>query len=149
MKQVKNKKSADFRINILMKGVELLESNQNRAIPETINMRNFNFNIQIETNADAQNKLLFAIVNVEILSEDKTIKIGGISVNCIFGLNNFEEIIEISPKGIMSIPQPLMDIINSISISTTRGVMFATFKGTQLHHAFLPIIDPKQFTQAQ
>jgi uncharacterized protein YbbC (DUF1343 family) len=36
-------------------------------------------------------------------------------------------------------------MLNSISLSTTRGAMFSTFKGTFLHGAVLPIIDPKQF----
>lgn len=35
-----------------------------------------------------------------------------------------------------------------VSLSTARGYMAATFKGTILHNAFLPIIDPKTFTPA-
>jgi hypothetical protein len=36
-------------------------------------------------------------------------------------------------------------MLNRISISTTRGAMFSTFKGTFLHAAILPIVDPKNF----
>ena len=35
--------------------------------------------------------------------------------------------------------------INSVAISTTRGLMFSSFKGTFLHEAILPLIDPNQF----
>lgn len=60
---------------------------------------------------------------------------------------NFNEVIHADAEGIVTLPQDLADILNSISISTTRGLMFSAFKETFLHNAFLPIIDPKQFSQ--
>ena len=34
---------------------------------------------------------------------------------------------------------------NSIAISTVRGMMFSDFRGTFLHHAILPIVNPSQY----
>ena len=45
----------------------------------------------------------------------------------------------------VKLPSDIIIAINSISISTIRGIMFSTFKGTYLHNAFLPVIDPKAF----
>jgi hypothetical protein len=149
---MKRKKTEPFitrDIEIQLKGIELLNIDQRLSAVDTINIRNFNFNINIETKADAPNKLLFAIIHIEILTEDQSQVLGGISVSCIFELKNFEELIKIESEGKLTLPQQLVDIINSISLSTTRGVMFATFKGTPLHNAFLPIIDPKQFKPAE
>jgi hypothetical protein len=149
---MKHKKIEDLQnlnIEIQLKGVELLSSNQRISTFDTSNIRNFNFNINIETEADAPNKLLFAIIHIEILTEDQKTVLGGISVSCIFELKNFDDLIKIESDGKLNLPQQLVDIINSISLSTTRGVMFATFKGTPLHSAFLPIIDPKKFKPAQ
>ncbi len=149
---MKRKKTEPFitrDIEIQLKGIELLNIDQRLSAVDTINIRNFNFNINIETKADAPNKLLFAIIHIEILTEDQSQVVGGISVSCIFELKNFEELIKIESEGKLTLPQQLVDIINSISLSTTRGVMFATFKGTPLHNAFLPIIDPKQFKPAE
>jgi hypothetical protein len=59
---MKHKKIEDLQnlnIEIQLKGVELLSSNQRISTFETSNIRNFNFNINIETKADASNKLLF------------------------------------------------------------------------------------------
>ena len=45
----------------------------------------------------------------------------------------------------ISISEPLdifISTLNSISISTTRGMMFSAFRGTFLHNAILPLIDP-------
>lgn len=145
---MKPKKIEPFKsrnIEIQLKGIELLNIDQRLSTADTINIRNFNFNINIETKADAPNKLLFTINHIEILNENHSQVFGGISVSCIFELKNFDELIKIESEGKFTLPQQLVDIINSISLSTTRGVMFATFKGTPLHNAFLPIIDPKPF----
>ncbi|MBL0073688.1 MAG: hypothetical protein IPP34_18540 [Bacteroidetes bacterium] len=69
---------------------------------------------------------------------------GALSVSCIFEILNFEDVIKVEADGKVNIPPRLIETLNIISISTTRGVMFSTFKGT-LHGAVLPIIDPKQF----
>jgi hypothetical protein len=45
----------------------------------------------------------------------------------------------------VKLPSDIIIAMNSISISTIRGIMFSTFKGTYLHNAFLPVIDPKSF----
>jgi glycosylphosphatidylinositol transamidase (GPIT) subunit GPI8 len=145
MKHKKIVEQQNLNIEMQLNGVTLLSSNQILSTADTINIRKFNFNINIETKADAPNKLLFAIIHVEILTEDHSQILGGISVSCNFELNNFDALIKIDSDGKLTLPQQLIDVINSISLSTTRGVMFATFKGTPLHNAFLPIIDPKQF----
>ncbi len=145
MKHKKLEAQQNLNIEMQLNGVTLLSSNQILSTADTINIRKFNFNINIETKADAPNKLLFAIIHVEILTEDQSQILGGISVSCNFELKNFDELIKIESDGKLTLPQQLVDVINSISLSTTRGVMFATFKGTPLHNAFLPIIDPKQF----
>ena len=145
MKHKKLEAQQNLSIEMQLNGVTLLSSNQILSTADTINIRKFNFNINIETKADAPNKLLFAIIHVEILTEDQSQILGGISVSCNFELKNFDELIKIESDGKLTLPQQLVDVINSISLSTTRGVMFATFKGTPLHNAFLPIIDPKQF----
>jgi hypothetical protein len=46
-------------------------------------------------------------------------------------------------ENLAEINEAFAETLNSISISTTRGVMFSELKGTILHHAFLPIIDVK------
>jgi hypothetical protein len=88
---------------------------------------------------------VFVIVTVEVKSEDQNYLLGSLAISCIYNIVNFDEIIKIDPSGRIDIPQPLIEILNSFSISTARGVMFTSFKGTFLHNAFLPIIDPRSF----
>ena len=104
----------------------------------------FNFNINIEIRADRMNKLVFVIVHIDIKNDGHSEVLGALSVSCIFDIVNFEDVIKIEADGKVNIPQRLIETLNIISISTTRGVMFSTFKGTFLHSAILPIIDPQQ-----
>lgn len=135
----------DFNVEMQIKAIELLNGSlQLPAVPNTT-FTIFNFNIGIESKADAPNKLFFVIVHIEIKNDDNSIVLGALSVSCIFEIANFEEVIQIDESGRLDIPQRLIETLNSISISTTRGVMFSTFKGTFLHGAVLPIIDPTQF----
>ncbi|MEY4029960.1 MAG: hypothetical protein RJA90_1159 [Bacteroidota bacterium] len=88
--------------------------------------------------------LVFVIVHIDIKNDGHSEVLGALSVSCIFDIVNFEDVIKIEADGKVNIPQRLIETLNIISISTTRGVMFSTFKGTFLHSAILPIIDPQQ-----
>ncbi len=90
-------------------------------------------------------KLVYVVVHIEITNDDHSVIFGSLSVSCIYEILNFEEVIKVEPDEKLSIPQHLKDTLNLISTSTVRGIMFSTFKGTSLHGAILPIIDPKKF----
>lgn len=141
MAKIENK---DFNVEMQIRAIELLSGSLNLPANPNTPVTNFNFNISIESRADAVNKLVFVIVHVEI-NDDHSVVLGALSVSCIFEIVNFEDVIKVEADGKVNIPQRLIETLNSISISTTRGVMFSTFKGTFLHGAVLPIIDPKQF----
>lgn len=133
----------EVNIEMQIKAIELL--NNSIILPPNAKnpITNFNFNLNIESKADVTKKLVFVIVNVEIKNDDQSLIIGTISVSCVYEIFNFEEVIKIEVDGKINMPPKLVETLNIISISTTRGVMFSTFKGTFLHNAFLPIIDPK------
>ncbi|MBA4259075.1 MAG: hypothetical protein C0446_07915 [Chitinophaga sp.] len=133
----------EVNIEMQIKAIELL--NNSIILPPNAKnpITNFNFNLNIESKADVTKKLVFVIVNVEIKNDDQSLIIGTISVSCVYEIFNFEEAIKIEVDGRINMPPKLVETLNIISISTTRGVMFSTFKGTFLHNAFLPIIDPK------
>jgi hypothetical protein len=128
-----------------IRGIEILNGSLNLPAKPHTPVTNFNFNINIESRADALNKLVFVIVHVSIKNDDHSAVLGALSVSCIFEIANFADLIKSDCEGKIDIPQHLIETLNSLSISTTRGVLFSTFKGTFLHGAVLPIIDPRQF----
>lgn len=135
----------DFHAEIQIRSIELLNGSLQLPATQNTSVTTFNFNISIESKADAPNKFVFVIVHVEIKNDDHSLILGALSVSCIYEIVNFDEVIKIDENGKLDIPQQLIETLNIISISTTRGVMFSTFKGTFLHGAVLPIIDPNQF----
>lgn len=142
MSQIKH---TEFTADVQLKAIELIAGSINHPAIPNLALTNFNFSINLESKADGTNKLIFVLVNVEIKSEDQVHLLGSLGISCVYNVINFDEIIKTDTSGQLDIPKPLIEILNSISISTTRGIMFSTFKGTFLHNAFLPIIDPKSF----
>jgi len=134
-----------FKVELQLKTIELLNGTLQLPVVQNAAITSFNYNINIESRADAANKLVFVIVHVQIKNDNQTNILGALSVSCVFEIENFEEMIKTEPDGKLNIPQPLIDTLNSISISTTRGIMFSTFKGTFLHNAILPVIEHNQF----
>ena len=137
-------KHKEFNAEMRMKAIELLNSSLVLPADPSIPITNFNFNINVENNVDAATKVVFAIVHIEIKGDKQTDLLGAISVSCIFEILNFDDVIKVNKQGLVDIPEQLLQTINLVSLSTTRGVMFSTYKGTFLHSAVLPIIDPKQ-----
>jgi hypothetical protein len=142
MSQIKNQM---INADIQLKAIELLSNSITPPSISEVPLVNFNFNINIESKVDHLKKLLFIIVHVEIKCENQKYQLGSISVSCVYSIANFEEVVKIESDGRINIPQTLFETLNSISISTTRGVMYSTFKGTFLHNAFLPIVNPRGF----
>ena len=105
----------------------------------------FNFDISIEHKINSENKFILVLVGVNITHNNKETLLGKIIVSCVYAIENFEEVVQESKPQSFTITDAIIDILNSISISTTRGVMASTFKGTFLHNAVLPIVNPKDF----
>jgi hypothetical protein len=138
-------KTVQTQAKLQLRAIELLHNAMSLPADQHMALQNFEFALQIENRIDAPSKMVFVIVQVAIFTGDQAKELGKITVSCIFEIANFSEVIILGPDGQQTIPQHLIEMLNSISISTTRGVMFATYKGTYLHTAVLPIIDPKQF----
>lgn len=139
---ITNHKNKD--IGFSLKGIEILEIQINhpeRSIPENTV---FNFEVEIKHRFNIENQLIFVICCVSILIDDD-LKVGFAKINCIFSLTDFETLIK--DKNNVDIPKKTAIALNSISISTIRGILFSELKGTFLHHAVLPIVDPANFKQ--
>lgn len=134
---------------IKLTGIELLSSSLSR--PELAGTDNgvFLFNVRVIHDIDGDKKLVFIIVHVDIDSIVDKKNVGSIAVSLIFNIDNFEEVVTILDDKNFTLTEALKDVLNSIAISTTRGVMFATFKGTYLHNALLPVVDAKQLAIAK
>lgn len=122
--------------------IELLDyslSGKDKNIPaEAV----FNFDINIEHRFDVKNNLIIAVTNYRIWIEEIQDAVGSASISCVYNIMEMNKYVE--GKDI-KLPSEFITTINSLSLSTSRGILFMLFRGTFLHNAILPIIDPSDF----
>lgn len=136
--------SKDQQLKFQIRGIEILDVNlihPNIPIPsETI----FHFNLHLEHRVNIESNLVIVTASIDVIHEDKTTKLAFLKASCIFEVTNLHDFINEPDKAVV-FPDEILVSFNSVSISTIRGIMFSQFKGTFLHSAILPIIDPKSF----
>ncbi len=132
-------------INIVwgFRAIEIIQSVLNPLPKPELKEENFFFNIQVEQKIDAANKLIQVIVHIHIQSNEVENELASLSTLCMFYIENLDALIEKGGEK-MQLPDHFINTLSSIAISTSRGIIFTLFRGTYLHRAILPIIDPTQ-----
>ena len=124
-------------------GIDILSSGYTVPVDFKEHLNTFTFEIATEIFLNPESKLAIVTIGVHIFSENKLLLLGNLKTSNVFLIGNYDEIISIDKEDKANLPDGVVVMLNSISLSTTRGVMWQTFKGTILHNALLPIVDPK------
>ncbi len=143
---MKNQERDNFVFRIV--GIELLEYSLKAPTVKLPESPVFNFNTTIEHKVNIDAKLVVVSCAFSIQCDNSDEHYGIVKVGCVYELPTLEKFIS-SENSKLEFPDDLVSTLNSISISTSRGVMFALFRGTFLHNAILPIVDPKSFVQSK
>ena len=131
-------------LNFQLKAIELLDATLNHPGYELPESTIFHYDLSIEHKINIDEKVIFVINEIQILNEKRDFKLGSVKVSCVFSIENLDNFVD-SKLSTINLPEQFATILNSLTISTTRGIMFSQFKGTFLQHAYLPVIDPKSF----
>jgi hypothetical protein len=134
------KQSFSFKL----RGIELISSRLNNHNIVLKDKQTFHYNIKIEQKIKLDNNFIIIAPEVEIQHEDKKTVLGFVKIACVFHADNINDFTD-KENGLITLPSQITTSLNSISLSTLRGVVFSQFRGTILHNAFLPVIDPKTF----
>jgi len=140
MSEVMEKVNVNFQI----KGIELLEINLKHIQIPLNPERVYNFSITIEQRINNEEKLVSVITSIDVIHEQDQQCHASIKTSVIFLIGNLQDFITPNTSQV-TLPDQFIVTLNSISLSTTRGIMFSSFKGTFMHNAFLPIINPVDF----
>ncbi|MBI9036299.1 MAG: hypothetical protein JEZ03_17700 [Bacteroidales bacterium] len=127
-------------ISMQLKGIELLNFHLDKPKEPIDSQTTFTFNINIEHRINKNKKLIIVTASIAILHEQKNIKMGSFSAACTFEISNIEDFITTNDNQV-NIPEQLIFTLNSVTLSTVRGMMFSQFRGTFLHNAVLPLAD--------
>lgn len=126
---------------IQLQGIDLIEfSFSSQDAPSETHI----FEVNVESKVNKKDLNIVIITNIKILTSDKDKCLAKVVTGCRYLVDNLKEFIEKSNDD-FEMPILLVDLLNSISLSTTRGIMFELFKGTFLHNYVLPIVNPKDF----
>lgn len=126
-----------------IQGIELLEFSFNtnkQVISENLLLR---YDINLEHRVNLEMGRIFVISTFHIFCDELNTHLGKAEISCIYNVSNINDF---TKDGKLQLPEDFMITLNSISLSTCRGVLFTLFRGTPLHNAVLPIVDPKNFT---
>lgn len=137
-----------INVNFQIKGIELLEINlKHPQIPLELE-RTYNFNINIEQRINNDEKLVIVVTSVDLVHEVDQQCHASIKTSCVFLIENFEDFL-VADTNQVNLPDQFVITLNSISLSTTRGIMFSSFKGTFMHNVYMPIVNPTTFNMAK
>lgn len=138
------KKKQTITANFQIKAIELLETCINAPKLPLIEETIFQFDINLEHRILADKGIVIVICTVSIFNEVKEPLLGKLRSSCIYEVENLSQFINTETKAV-ELPEPFAVTLNSVSLSTTRGLMFSFFRGTFLHNAVLPILHPASF----
>ena len=133
------------KVNFQLKGIELLELNLKNPQTQLNPERTYDFNISIEQGINNLEKRVVVITSIDLIFKENLQNHASIKTSCIFAIENLQDFI-VENSNEVKFPQQFVTTLNSIALSTTRGIMFSHFKGTFLNNVILPIIDPSAFT---
>jgi len=138
------KKKSEAQCTFQLKSIELLDTCMNAPSkplgPETL----FNFDISLEHRIDPAQDILAVVSTILVYTESRDEILGKLRAGCVYQIADLKRFVNPETKE-YKLPEPVTTALNSISISTARGLMFSAFRGTFLHAAILPIVDPTKF----
>ena len=137
---MKDKKDFTFKLV----GMEVLQSSITEIVVPNSEKINFNFDLNIEIKFNTEKEVVFVAPSVSVRINNEPKQIGFLKIALMFEINSFNDYYNKETNEFI-LPKNIQDVFNSVSISTLRGVMFNCFKGTILHNAILPVIDPTKF----
>ena len=137
----KNTEFVEFKI----RSADIIEASLNAQKEKLPKNPIFNFDIRLEHKINFEQQVILVDCCIQILHDKKEIA-GKFKAGCVFDVNNLEDLKNKENYSAADLPSQFVTTINSLTISTVRGMMLVFFRGTYLHNAILPIIDPSSFT---
>lgn len=146
MSMTKNKEYQQ-EYSFSLKKVQLVEKTLT-AIPKRENEKDYDFDIALNITLDPEKRASIHLLSVSVKTKVSNKKLGSVAIFCFFDITNFEDVVVNDQNG-QTLPQALINLLNTVVIGTMRGVMYSEFRGTVLDNVLLPVLDPRRFEKQQ
>jgi hypothetical protein len=104
----------------------------------------FAFDVSLQLDAKPEVQECVHMMTVKITRKAEKEPVASIILGCTFSIPKYLEYAQTSDDGI-SLPDDLIQLLNTVTVGTIRGVMFSEFRGTFLNNVYLPILDTRKF----
>ena len=131
-----------------IKAIEILDVQLIFSEKPLEKLEKYGFELSLEHKVNFSNKIVFVVPKITVINELNKTVLGSIRISCAYQVENFDQFTN-AAKGTVQFPLNFELAINTVSISTARGIMYAQFRGTHLQNAILPVIDPLAMPQKQ
>ncbi len=135
---------AQETINFQLRGIEIAELSIKHPEKQLPIECKYNFEINIQQRIIGKENTIIVTPTITVKFDEDNFICSTIKVNFIYQVENLEEFRKKDSEE-FEIPEFFNTTINSISLSTIRGIMYSHFKGTFLHNTILPIVNPGDF----
>lgn len=135
-------KSKPLSFNLRLDSIQVLKSYLSPPSQDLSPNAKIDIRFEVSQATDATNKIIQVVCSAKaILIENEEVVIEQAAA-FLFFIDNFDDVIEKDNENKFVIPDSLLITLNSISISTLRGIWYSNLRGTHFHHILLPLIDP-------
>ena len=120
--------------------------NEEQLTPEN----EFTFGIQIDHSFDLNGDVRVVRVKLTVGYMPKQVLVE-LHLECYYQLAGYQEWLSFqlaADQAAGALPIGLATALNSIAISTTRGVLYERLRGTSLQGIVLPVVDPSAFQES-
>lgn len=105
---------------VKLKSLELIDFSLICPQKQKSETQGFNFNINVEHKINKDKKSVYVIVGVDIIHEDKETRLGNIKVSFHFEIPELDTFIFPGQPDRINLPSDIIDLLNSVSVSTLR-----------------------------
>ncbi len=127
-------------------GIEIIEKVMSKTQADSDT--EFNYDISVQTIINHEKKFILEFVKANIKGNNTREILATITIACGFLTDDFDAVFFKNGVPVKEINPGLERALRMISISTLRGIIFSEFRGTKLHSAILPDIDPESMLPA-
>lgn len=121
--------------------IDLLEKSMDWETCESKPGGEFDCQFGMEISITTEENISNHRIKVNVIQDGGKV-IATLTVTCTFSIPNLDQYK--NTEGKLVIPNDFILLLNTVTIGTARGMMFSEFRGTFLHDAILPVIDPSQ-----
>jgi hypothetical protein len=139
----------NVQVRFLFVGIHIISKNMLELPQPPTNGVVFNFNLKVETQIQAENKLVISVVSVTITDQQRSLDLANFKIACLFQIDNFREAIVLNDEGLYIVPPNFEATIRPVSISTARGIIYSELRGTHLNNAIMPVVYMDSFVEEQ